>query len=115
VLLTRRTVQSIIKKYKNTKRTENLFDRGCKRKATVTTDRLTQRKLKLDRQKSARTVTSELEEDLGLLISDSTVKRQALEAGLFDRVARRKPHVNKTYRLKRRKYAKEMLQKPLGL
>jgi transposase len=114
VLLSRPTVQSIIKKYKNTKCLGNLFGRGRKRKTTATTDRLIQRKLKLDRRKSARIITSEVEKDLGILISESTVKRRAHEVGLFGRVARKKPYVNKTNRLKRLKYAKEMLRKPLG-
>ena len=113
MLLSRTTVQSIIKNYKNTKCIGNLFGRGRKPKTTSTTDRLIQRKLKLDRRKSARTVTSELEKDLGILIGESTVKRREHEVGLFDRVARKKPYVNRINRLKHLKYAKEMLRKPL--
>ena len=90
-----------------------MFGRCRKPTTTLTTDRLIQQKLKLDRQKSARTVTSELEKDLGILISESTVKRRAYEVGLFGRVARKKPYVNRTNRLKRLKYAKKMLRKPL--
>ena len=86
VLLSRPTVQSIIK-YKNTKCIGNLFGRGCKPKTTSTTDLLIQRKLKLDRRKLTRTVASRLEKDLGILISESTVKRRAHEVGLFGRVA----------------------------
>ena len=113
VLLSRPIVQSIIKKYKNTKRIGNLFGCGRKPKTTSTTDRLIQRKLKLDRRKSARTITCESEKGLGILISESTVKHRAQEVGLFGRVARKKPYVNRTNRLKRLKYAKEMLQKSL--
>ena len=113
MLSSRSTVQSMIKKYKNTKCVGNLFGRGRKPKTTSTTDRLIQRKLKLHRRKSARTITSELEKDRGILISESTVKRRAHEVRLFGRVARKKPYVNKTNRLKRLKYAKEMLRKPL--
>ena len=51
------TVQSIIKKYKNTKYNGNQFGRGRKRKTIATTDRLIQRELKFDRRKSARIVT----------------------------------------------------------
>ena len=110
VLLSRPTVQSIIKKYKSTKCIGNLFGRGGKSKTTSTTDRLIQRKLKLDRRKSARAVTSELEKDVGILISESTVKRQTHEVGLFGRVARKKPYVNRTNSIKRLRYAKEMLR-----
>ena len=113
VLLSRPIVQSIIKKYKNTRCIGNLFGRGRKPKTTPTTDRLIQRKLKLDRRKSNRTVTSELERYLEILISESTVKRRAHEVGLFGRVARKKPYVNRINRIKCLKYAKEMLRKPL--
>ena len=102
-----------MKKYKNTKCIGKLFGRGRKPKTTSTTDRLIQRKLKLDRRKSARTVTSEIEKDLGILNSESTVKHWAHEVELFGRVARKKPYVNRINRLKRLKYAKEMLRKPL--
>jgi hypothetical protein len=54
------------------------------------TDRLIQRKLKLDRRKSARTVTSGLEKELGILISESTIQRRAHEVGLFGRFPRKK-------------------------
>ena len=112
--LSQPTVQSIINKYKNTKFIGNLFGHGRKQKTIATTDRLIQRKLKLDQRKSARTVTFEFGKDLGILISESTVKRRAHEVGLFDWIARKKPYVNKTNRLKRFKYAKEMLRKSLS-
>ena len=113
VLLSRSTVQSIIKKHKNSKCIGNLFGRCRKRKTIAMTDRLLKRKLKLDQWKSARTVTFEFGKDLGILVSKSTVKRQAHEVALFGRVVRKKPYVNKTNRLKRLKYAKERLRKPL--
>ena len=90
-----------------------MFGHGRKPKTTSTTDRLIQRKLKFDRRKSARTVTSKLEKDLRILISESTVKRRAHEMRLFGRVARKKPYANRTNRLKRLKYTTEMLRKPL--
>lgn len=114
VMLSRETVRSMINKYKNTKCIGNLFGRGRKRKTTATTDRLIQRKLKVDRRKSTGTVTAELETELGILLSQSTIRRRAHEAGLFGRVARKKPYVNKVNRGKRMKYAREMLAKPFG-
>ena len=68
VLLSRPTVQLIIKKYKNTKCIGNLFGRRRRPKTTSMTDRLIQRKLKLDRRKSARTVTSELGKDWDTIV-----------------------------------------------
>ena len=46
VLLSRPTVQSTIKKYKNTKCIENLFGGNHKWRTIATTDRLIQRKIK---------------------------------------------------------------------
>ena len=113
LLLSRPTVQSIIKKYKSIKGIGNLFVRAREPKTIATTDRLIQRKLKLDRRKSTRTVTPEFEKDLGIFTSKSTFKRRSHEVGLFGRVAQKKSYVNTSNRLKLRKYPKEMLRKPL--
>ena len=113
-LLSRETVRSMIKKYKSTKCIGNLFGHGRKRKTAATTDRLIQRKLKCDRRKSTCSIAAELETELGILISQSTVQRRAHEIELFGRVARKKPYVNKINHVKRLSYAKEMLEKPLG-
>ena len=104
------TVQSIIKKYKNTKYTGNLFGRSRKRKTMATTDWLIQRELKFDLRKSARIVTFQLEEDLGVLLSESTVKRRAHEVRVFGRAARKKPYVNKSNSFKRFKHSKKCLE-----
>ena len=66
-------------------------------------------------RKSSLTVISELEKDLRILISESTVKHRAYEEGLLGRVARKKLYVNRTNRLKRFKYAKKILPKPLDV
>ena len=81
-----------------------MFGCGRKQKTSPTMDRLIQPKLKLGRRKSARTVTFEFE---------ISVSQQLHETGLIGRVARKKPYVNKINCLKRLKYAKEMLWKPL--
>ena len=47
------------------------------------------------------------------MISQSSVQRPVHEIGLFGRVARKKPYVTKINRVKRLRYAKEMLEKPL--
>ncbi|CAF1373621.1 unnamed protein product [Didymodactylos carnosus] len=46
----RLTVQSMIKKYKNTKCIGHIIGRGLKRKTTGAVDRIIQRKLKVDRR-----------------------------------------------------------------
>ena len=70
---------------------------GCahKRKTRATTDRLIQRKLKLNRRKSASTAKVEIENELGISLHIDTIRKQIHEVGLFGRVARQKSHVNK--------------------
>ena len=112
-LLPRETVRYIIKKYKQTKCVGNLFGRGRKRKTTETLDRLIVRKVKSDRRKSANAVKVEVETELGISLHANTIRNRIHEAGLFGRVARKKPLVNKVNRGKRLKYAKTMLDKPI--
>ena len=57
---------------------------------------------------------TELEQELGAYISECTIKRLANEYGLFGRVARKRPYVNKANRLKRLKFAKMMFVKSLN-
>ncbi|CAF4207163.1 unnamed protein product, partial [Rotaria magnacalcarata] len=113
-LLPRSTVQYKVKKYKSTKCIGNLFGRGRNRKTTATTDRLIQRNLKLNRRKSASMVKVEIENELGISLHVDTIRKRAHEVGLFGRVARKKPYVNKISRGKRLKFAKAMLEKPLN-
>ena len=65
-LLLGTTVEYMIEKYKSTKCIGNLFGRGRRRKTTATTDRLIQRKVKLDRRKSASSVKVKIENELGI-------------------------------------------------
>ena len=110
-LLLRTTVQYMIEKYKSTKCRGNLFGRGRRRETTATTDRLIQRKVKLDRRKSASAVKVEIENELGISLHDDTIRNRAHEARLFGRVDRKKPYVNKINRGKRLKFVKEMLER----
>ena len=114
VFISRNTVHSIIKKYKSTKYVANMWGRGRKRKTTANVDRVIQRKIKVDRRKSALSVKSELQTELGLTISESTIRRRLYEIGLNGRVVRKKPYVNKDNRVQRLHYAKMYLEKPLG-
>ena len=110
-LLPRTTVQYMIEKYKSTKCIGNLFGRGRRRKTTATTDRLIQRKVKLDQRKSASAVKVKIENELRICLHVDTIRNRANEARLFGRVAGKKPYVNKINRRKWLKFAKEMLEK----
>ena len=101
----------MIEKYKSTKYIGNLFGRRHRRKTTATTDRLIQRKVKLDRRKSASAVKVEIENELRISLHVDTIRNRGHEARLFGRVARKKPYVNKINRGKRFKFAKEMFEK----
>ena len=78
-----------------------MWGRGRKRKTTANVDRVIQRKIKVDRRKSALSVKSELQTELGLIISESTIRRRLYEIGLNGRVARKKPYVNKDNQVQR--------------
>ena len=94
-LLSRSTVQYMVDKHKSTKCIGHLFGCARKRKIRTTTDRLIQRKLKLVRRKSASMVKIEIENELGISLHFDTIRKRVREAGLFGRVAHKKPYVNK--------------------
>lgn len=114
LLIPRTSIHYIINKYKSTKSIANRSGRGPKRRTTVHVDRIIQRKIKSDRRKSASAVKVELQDELGISLSESTIRRRAHEIGLYGRVARKRPYVNKVNRLKRLHYAKTYREKPLG-
>ena len=114
VLIPRTSIHRMIQKYKSTKCIGNIIGRGQKRKKITHTDRLIQRKIKATRLEPAAAVKAELETNLNIVISDSTVRRRLHEAGIYGRVARKIPYVNKINRSKRLEYARIHRDKPLG-
>jgi hypothetical protein len=70
--------------------------------------------MKTNRRKSALSIKSELEAELNIAVSASTIRRRSHEIGLYGRVARKKPYVNKVNRGKRVQYARTYREKPLG-
>ena len=92
----------------------NLMGRGRRRKTSTHTDRIFQQKVKTNRRKSVASVKAELENELKVIILESTVRRRLHEVGLYGRVACKKPCVNKINRHKRLEYAKNYREKPLG-
>ena len=114
MLVPREIVCYIIQRYKATKCIRNLFGRGRKRKTSAATDRMIVSKIKFNRRISAHVVKAEIEVELGMTLNANTIRNRAHEAGLFGRVARKKPLVNKVNRGKRLKFARDMLKKPIG-
>ena len=115
MVIPQNSVHYIITKYKKkTKRIENIIGRGRKRKTSMHLDRVIQRKVKVDRRKSASSVKIVIESELGITISQQTVRRRLHEIGLKGRITRKKPYVNKINRGKRLEYAKAYREKPLS-
>ena len=114
VLIRRKSIRYIISKYKSTKCIRNIIGRGRKTKTTAHVDRSIGRKIMVNRRISSTRIKAELQSELNVAISESTIKGRAHEAGLFDRVARKKPYVNKLNRSKRLEYARTYLEKLLG-
>ena len=81
------------------------------RKTSMHLDRIIQRKVKVDRRKSASSVKIDIESELGITISEQAVRRRLHEIGLKGCVTRKKPYVNK---IKCLEYAKTYREKPLG-
>jgi predicted subunit of tRNA(5-methylaminomethyl-2-thiouridylate) methyltransferase len=80
---------------RNTKKTRyigNIIGRGRKCKTSVHFDRVIQKKIKVDRRKSASSVKVEIETELRVIISEQTVRHRLHEAGFKGRVARKKPY-----------------------
>ena len=91
ILMSCNTVHSTISKYKSTKCVVNMWETERKRKTTTNIDRIIQRRIKVDRRKSALSVKSELKSELGLTISESTMSRKLYEVGFNGRVAHKIP------------------------
>ena len=115
VLIPRSRINYMIKKYKLTKCIGNIIGRGGKRKTTAQIDRTIQRKIKANRRISSTSIKAQLQTEINITISESTIRRWANEIGLHGRVARKKPYLNKVNRAKRLEYGGVYREKPLGL
>ena len=92
----------------------NLKGRRRRQKTSTHTDRILQRKVKANRRKSVVSVKAELENELKVIISESTIRRRLHEVGLYERVTRKKPYLNRINRHKCLEYAKTYRERPLG-
>ena len=75
VLIPCSSVNYMITKYKSTKCIGNMIGRGRKIKTTIHTNRIIQRKIKADRRKSSTSVKAELQTELNITISQTTIRR----------------------------------------
>ncbi|CAF3584122.1 unnamed protein product [Rotaria socialis] len=109
-LISRDSVHYMVEKYKSTKCIGNIIGRGRKRKTTAHTDRVIQRKIKVDRRKSASTIKAEF----NIAISETTISRRVHEIGLYGRVARKETYANKINHWKCPEYARTYREKQGG-
>ena len=108
------TIRYIIRRYKETKCIGNVFGRVRERKTTAAKDRLIVCKIKSNRRLSAHKVKTEIESELRISLNVITIPNRVHDAGLFGRVALKKPLVNKVNWGKQLKYAKDILNKSVG-
>lgn len=100
-------VSTTLKRFEETGSYADRKRSGRPKKTTPATDRLIQRMSKRDRFKSVPNIRAEMNKSLPEPISDSTVNRRLHAAGLFGRVAVKKPLLRKQNKQKRLKWAKE--------
>ena len=86
-LHSRDSMHFMITKYKKTTCIANLAGHGRKRKTTARVDKLIQRKIKVDRRKSASSVKHEIMDELKISISSQIVRCRAHELGLYGYVS----------------------------
>ena len=55
---------------------ESLRSRPKRKNYTASVDRIIQRKIKLDRRKSASTVKAEIEKELGIIVHGNTIRNR---------------------------------------
>ena len=70
------------------------------------------RKVKVDRCKSVLSVKTEVESELGIFISEQTMRCRLHEIEFKSRVARKKPYMDKANRIMRVEYARQYREKP---
>ena len=104
------TVQSIIKKYKDSNSTANLPRSGRPRKITTRMARKIVRKVQNDPKITRKKIQDQLANE-GDSVSLSTVSNTLHNASLFGRRPRRTPLLKKNHREARLKYAKEHVDK----
>ena len=84
-----------------------------KHKTTVHLHRAIQRKIKADRRESASSLKAVIETEFEIIICKQTVRHRLHEAAFKGCVAKQKPYVDKTNRMKRIQYAKKYREQPL--
>ena len=102
----RKGVQTMIKRYKETKSFKNRKGQGHRKSTTAREDRSLKRVSLADRRKSSSELAAELREGANKHISARTVRKRLLEVGLKGCKARKKPYLSQANKKKRLEFAK---------
>lgn len=105
--LNRRTVDYNVNKYKNRASFSNVKRTGRPRATTSADDRQIVITSKRNRRKTAPEIAAEINRGREKSISVTTVQRRLRSAGLFGRIAMRKPLLRKQNKVKRLEWARE--------
>ncbi|GFT37335.1 transposable element Tc1 transposase [Trichonephila clavipes] len=106
-------IQKILQKFKKTGMLANNEGRGRKKIMNSITERRVIHQVKIDPKISAPKIAASTSNTLGRSVSAETVRRVLRKAGYNGRLARKKPLIGKRNRVKRLKFAKEHILKPL--
>jgi transposase len=105
------TVSDLIQKYTETGSVVNRTGRGRKEATSARQKRLIVRHVELNRRLSAASISVSSPSLIGTKISLPTVSKILNKAGLFSRVAPKKPLLTKTHKAKRLKWARDHVNK----
>ena len=112
--VSRRTIQALIKKHRETGKVEDRPGRGRKKLTTPRQDRIIIKESLRDRRKTSKQMARELETDFGISLSSRTVRRRLQGSGLKYCRAKKKPLLTAAARRKRLLWAKENRNRDWG-
>jgi len=99
-------IRKLFVRFQETGSVENQAGRGRKRLTTPTTDRQISRLALGKRQTSSGDINKDLQQ-VGVKVSDRTIRQRLVAAGLRARIPRKKPFLNVLQRQKRVAWAKQ--------
>lgn len=104
--ISRQLVSIWNRRYKDVDEVYNKRRSGRPRKTTIREDKLIKRQSVADPQKSATAIAKDLDENYGINVHISTIKRRLKEQGLIARRPSKKPLISKRNRKARIMFAK---------
>lgn len=107
----RSTIGDIIRRFKNEDRIDSKPNPGRPKILNDYDKRIIMKKVRQDPRKSAPSLAAEMAQEHDKKVHPETIRRAIRENGYNGRVARKKPFISEINKQKRKKFAKEYLQK----